>query len=514
MGDDWFPRPRSVADVEIVEPAELDASTFFELLTSPDAEEWRHKVGVVGRLDGSGKATTRLLAVRGWVLKTSVASPEPTREGLRERLELEIARGARAGVWHPSKRWALVGTAAGWLTVVACRELHTLRRVEPVEARVHAWTQMLALGMDVKLRTGLGLDLNPANFALDSELGGLFYLDEELYPGFGLQQVASAIVARIPEEPDAPEGTWREWGYQLHGALRISNAEREKIVEEALSYPLVEAYGGARIALLEGFRKGRDTVRPSPRKPTGGLVCVFADVHGNLPALEAVISAACENGATSFLFLGDAVGYGPHPRECVARLADLGCLAVRGNHDHAVATGQVDGYMNSLARACAEWTRDRLGPHEIAWLLGLPLEQRGDGWMAVHGAPRDPHRMRAYVYDLTFEDNLRHLRHEGVPLCFHGHTHVQLVHAELPSGPTKLAFVRYATLSPRTIHMVNPGSVGQPRDGDSRAAFALWDPASGRLELCRVPYRVELTLRDLARAGLPSELARRLALGN
>jgi diadenosine tetraphosphatase ApaH/serine/threonine PP2A family protein phosphatase len=443
-----------------------------------------------------------------------VVNPEPTSDGPRARLALEFANGERAGVWHPSKQWALVKTPVGWLTIVACRELRTLRRIEPLVARVHAWTQMLAMGMDAKRRTGLGLDLNPANFAFDSELGGLFYLDEEFYPAFGLQQIASAIVARIPEEPEAPEDTWREWGYLLHGALCISAAEREMIVEEALSYPLVETYGGARIALIEGFRKGRDTVRPGIGKPTNGLVCVLADVHGNLPALEAVISAACENGATSFLFLGDAVGYGPHPRECVARLAELGGVAVRGNHDHAVATGLVDAYMNTLARACAEWTRASLGPTELAWLLGLPLEHRGDGWMAVHGAPRDPHRLRAYVYDLTFEDNLKHLRGERVPLCFHGHTHVQLVHAELPGGPTKLPFARRTTLSPRNIHLVNPGSVGQPRDGDSRAAFALWDPLSGRLELCRVPYRVELTIRDLARAGLPPDLAKRLALGS
>src|SRR5690606_28591274 len=120
------------------------------------------------------------------------------------------------------------------------------------------------------------------------------------------------------------------------------------------------------------------------------------------------------------------------------RLAELPrAHLIRGNHDHAIAANRFELGMNSLARQCAEWTRQQLGAAELAWLAELPIEHVEEGWVAVHGAPRDPHRFLAYVYELTYEDNLRHLREHRIPLCFYGHTHVQLTHVELAGGPSK-----------------------------------------------------------------------------
>jgi diadenosine tetraphosphatase ApaH/serine/threonine PP2A family protein phosphatase len=510
---DWFPRPASVADVEVLGPGDLDAGRLFELLTVTDAEEWRHKVGVAGRADGSGKPSTRLLSVGGWVLKTDVAAPAPARAALRTHLLAQRARGLRAGVWHPSKQWSMAKTELGWLPVFACRQLRTLRTVEPLSARMDGWTRMIAMGLEVHARCGLGLDLNPANFALDDALMRLFYLDDELYETLGSHQLAVAIASRIPEEPDATdEVIWADWGRSLRRALPLSQSAKTALAESIVDYPHSQAFHGRRAALLAGLMEEPPAVLPERARPRGEIVCVLADVHGNLPALEAVLGAARERGATSYLFLGDAVGYGPHPRECVQVLAELGATLVGGNHDHAIATETFDAGMNRLARACAAWTRASLGPAELAWLAALPREHREDGWMAVHGAPRDPHRFLAYVYELTYEDNLRHLRDHGIALCFHGHTHVQMVHATLPSGPTKLP-ARDVDLPPGRPHLVNPGSVGQPRDGDPRAAYALWDRTRGHVLLERVAYCIDDTLRDIARADLPPELAARLRQG-
>lgn len=518
--ESWFPRPASVADVDPLDSSgALGARELFELLTSPDGEELRHKVGVAGRADGSGKPSTRLLAVRGWILKSNLAELEASRDVLKAKIVETRARGLGIGGWHHSKHWAMFRTERGWLPLGACRELATLRRPESIAERMHGWTRMIDMGLDIGARHGIGFDLNPANFAVEPDGARLYYLDDELYPTFELRNIASAIVARIPEEPESYESTWRGWGEALREVLDVrgvSRRDRDVIAEEILRYPLVEGCLGMREALLEGVRANPVTVRPpASTSSRRDLVCVLADVHANLPALEAVLAAAKAHGATSYLFLGDAVGYGPHPKACVERLAELGATSlVKGNHDHAIGSGRFDFGMNRLARACAEWTRDSLGPAELDWLDALPTEHVADGWMAVHGAPRDPHRFLAYVYDLTFEENLTHMGERGVELCFHGHTHLALIHIDLPTGPKKLSGVRDLDLGHRRVCLVNPGSVGQPRDGDQRAAFALWDRGARRVTLERVPYRIDRTLRDLERAQLPMELASRLTQGS
>jgi predicted phosphodiesterase len=492
-----------------VDAAGLDAEQLFELLTAESARELRHKVGVAGRADGSGKSSTRLLAVRGWILKTNLARASPLRQEVRARVLIDRALGLRAGAWHPNKHWAIVHTDAGWIPLSATPELRTLRSIEDRAARFAAWTRMLARGVEVHRDSGLGLDLNPANFGEEPGGAGLFYIDDELYPSLDLHQIASAIAARIPEEPGAACEEWRSWGLALQCALGIPREERAALAEEIVSYPLPERFWPQRDALVGGLDEEHTTWRPSAVHRRPDLVCVMADVHANLPALEAVIAAARQRGARRFLFLGDAVGYGPHPRECVRVLAELDAICVRGNHDQAIASGIFDLGMNRLARACAAWTRDRLQAAELDWLVQLPLEHVESGWMAVHGAPRDPYRFLAYVYELTYEDNLDHMEKQGLSLCFYGHTHLPLAHAKLPGGSRKIRS-REVIVSEPYPFLVNPGSVGQPRDGDPRASYALWEPGSGRVLIERVFYRMDLTLRDLGRHDLPAELAMRL----
>jgi diadenosine tetraphosphatase ApaH/serine/threonine PP2A family protein phosphatase len=514
----WFPRPASAADIEVLPPSgDLDAYALHELMTSSGAREQRHKVGVAGRTDGSGKASTRLLVSRGWLFKTNMDALAASRDALHERMREDRARGERAGAWHPTKHWASMRTAAGWLPLTACRELVTLRSFDDLDDRLRAWTEMLSLGIEVHRRSGLGLDLNPANFAVERGGSTLYYLDDELYPTLETRQIAFAIAARIPEEPDAFESTWRGFGREIRDMLdahAVGAAAVEHVVEEVLGYPLAEAFEPMRAALVSGLRTDRTTTPARAPVVSRDRICVLADVHANLPALQAVVAAARERGVERFLFLGDAVGYGPHPAECVDLLASLpDAIYVRGNHDHAIATGKLDAAMNRLALASAEWTRASLGAAHLAWLGSLPIEHRGEGWLAVHGAPRDPARFFAYVYDLTYEENLDQLGKEGVSLCFHGHTHVPVVHATSASGPAKLAGAGTVDLPKKRRHLVNPGSVGQPRDGDPRASFAIWDRETSQVSFERVGYDLSATVRDMERAGLPSELLTRLLRG-
>lgn len=245
------------------------------------------------------------------------------------------------------------------------------------------------------------------------------------------------------------------------------------------------------------------------------ITCVFSDVHSNLSALDAVLRDARGHGAKAYIFLGDAVGYGPEPARCIARLAELPrAICIRGNHDHAIASAYFEPGMNPLARECAVWTRSVLGEEDLAWLGTLPVDHEESDWLAVHGAPRDPRRLFAYVTDLTFDDDLRSLRERNLSLCFYGHTHVQETHSGFVAGAARFRGERPVTLSSDRTWLVNPGSVGQPRDGDPRAAYALWNRRTGELTPMRIAYDIEATTRALRHVHLPPRLEERLRIGH
>ncbi|HET7544745.1 MAG TPA: metallophosphoesterase family protein [Polyangiaceae bacterium] len=490
------------------------AREIFDFLTG-EGEEWSHKVGVAGRVDGSGKSSTRLLAVDGWVLKTDLTMGARSWDAAEAGHYPDRSLGFGARVWHPKKSWAVFRSGETYYPLTVCPRLFTLRSLAEVEVRLSSWLEMLRLALRVGRDTGIGLDLNPANFGREGHAGSLYYLDDEFYARCSEQQLSGAIAARIPEEPDIPDSRWRQWGAEL-GALLVpeSSFDFARLIDGVRDYPLTEQFYARRAALIEGMRSmSRETWRPNSGHARE-LVCVFGDVHANLPALEAVLAEAERLGATRHLFLGDVVGYGPHPKECVTRVAELPRVTlVKGNHDHGIGTGLLDGGMNSLARACGQWTIAQLSQTERDWLSALPLERREGDFLAVHGAPRDPSRLLAYVYELTFEDNLRWLIDHEIRVCFHGHSHVQTSYAELPAGPRRLPGELDAGPGSARAFLINPGSVGQPRDGDPRAAFGLFDPRHASWTPLRVAYPVERTLRDLARHELPSEAGRRLLAG-
>ena len=490
---------------------EWTAAALLALLGGP-ADEWRHKVGVAGPADGSAKPTTRLLAAGGFVLKTRVDHARDTPEAALATFGQARVRGRSARLWHPTKAWAAMRAGGQWYPLTACRELVTLRQLTGRPQRLAAWVEMLRVSADAWRFHGLGLDVNPANFAWEGSGSRLYYVDDELYERFDARTVAGAIAGRFAEEPEITAAEWAAWAGELYRALELTGFGWGHVAEELRLFPLTERWEGARRALL-GELEHAPAARA--RGGRGGeRVAVLADVHANLPALEAVLSDARAQGAAAFLFLGDAVGYGPHPRECVERLAELPQLvAVKGNHDHAVASGELELGMNRLARASASWTRSTLSAAHLAWLEALPPEHDGEGWLAVHGAPRDPRRFLAYVYELSYEDNLAHLRARGRSLCFHGHTHVQEAHAETAVGPARLSGARSYQPDPRRPWLVNPGSVGQPRDGDPRAAYALWNRKTGALAAVRVAYDVERTLVALRAAALDPDLVDRLRAG-
>ena len=243
---------------------------------------------------------------------------------------------------------------------------------------------------------------------------------------------------------------------------------------------------------------------------------VLSDIHGNLDALDAVLAALPGSRYDQVLVLGDLVGYGPDPNGVVERIRALAPVAaIRGNHDK-VAAGLEDGEsFNTVARSAVEWTVEALSPDHRAYLAGLPAGPVlvDDVLEICHGSTFDED---AYVFDEI--DALRALESARRPVCLFGHTHVALIFdrseeaIEIAAGPGDTDGV-HLTFAPGHRYLINPGSVGQPRDGDPRAAAAIVDTSPGTVELCRVSYDVEEAQRKTRLAGLPEMLARRLALG-
>lgn len=216
-------------------------------------------------------------------------------------------------------------------------------------------------------------------------------------------------------------------------------------------------------------------------------------------------------GADVLLCLGDVVGYGADPGPVVDMIAERAVAAVAGNHDFAT-TGRADlAWFNLHARRAAEWTAEQLGADHARYLAGLPLVAEHAGATMVHASPVDP---AGWPYLLDADDGYAAFRGFPTGLCFVGHSHLPAVWTLGPDGA--LAFRRGAgriALDPAARHIVNVGSVGQPRDGDPAAAYALWEPDGGALEIRRVPYDAEEARRRIHAAGLPRVLGDRLLAG-
>ena len=239
-------------------------------------------------------------------------------------------------------------------------------------------------------------------------------------------------------------------------------------------------------------------------------IAVLSDIHSNLHALEAVLADIVGEQPDELWCLGDVVGYGPRPNECVDRVREAASLSLCGNHDLAVL-GTIDiAEFSGDAGAAAMWTRGVLGEGQRDWLASLEPTAERDGVELFHGSPRDP----VWDYVLTDEIALASFDQTTAPLVLVGHSHValaiSLVNGELGGGLAPAA-TTVELNGPRWL--LNPGSVGQPRDGDPHAAWLLIDSGAGRATFRRVPYAVEQTQSEIYEEGLPLALAVRLTHG-
>jgi predicted phosphodiesterase len=237
---------------------------------------------------------------------------------------------------------------------------------------------------------------------------------------------------------------------------------------------------------------------------------IISDVHSNYPALQTVLSDAAPFDA--ILFLGDLVGYGPNPNECIERLQEFPLTAIVGNHDWGVI-GRADLYVfNSDARQALLWTQREIYPDNRSLLADLPTTVRIDDIMLAHGSPQEP--IWEYLVDsyaatesfMTHDFQLAMVGHTHLPLIFEWQASEEEAHLILPELETPIE------IGERRL-IINPGSVGQPRDGDPRASYVTLDTEEQTFEFHRVPYAVEITQERMRARGLPPRLIERLERG-
>ena len=235
---------------------------------------------------------------------------------------------------------------------------------------------------------------------------------------------------------------------------------------------------------------------------------VIADIHGNLEALQTVLQDIKEQGCTHHVCLGDVVGYGANPKECLDIVREMGMPCVKGNHDEYCSSEDALEGFNPHAAEAVHWTRRQLSAEDKAWLRDLKYSRMVNNFTIVHATLDAPHRW-GYVFDKLAAATSFTYQNTGV--CFFGHTHV-------PVAFMRDTVVRGGTYSKFKVdaakkYFVNVGAVGQPRDNNPKAAYVVYDMLEGTMELRRLDYNIAGAQAKIRAAGLPERLAERLEYG-
>ena len=238
---------------------------------------------------------------------------------------------------------------------------------------------------------------------------------------------------------------------------------------------------------------------------------IIADIHANLTAFEAVLEDMERRGGVDEIWcLGDIVGYGPDPHECIERLRQYNHVCVAGNHDWG-AIGKIStADFNPDAALACQWTAGQLNKKDVKYLEKLPLAIDKDTFKLVHGSPREP----IWEYVISASIARENFNFFQSPYCLVGHSHVPLVFREEDGSCTSSRLVDNIGLAVGESRLIlNPGGVGQPRDGDPRASYAIYDSETRIVKLHRIPYDVVATQDRMMEKGLPVRLAVRLQRG-
>ncbi|HHM06509.1 MAG TPA: metallophosphoesterase [Gammaproteobacteria bacterium] len=468
----------------------------------------------------TGRPTTHVLANDEHVVKLRL---EYRLDALAARrwIEQALARERTLGVHHPAKTWFLLEDPGGAPPLIAniTPRLQALNDGALFEGEaglsrlLDYFIRILSQYLDAAVQHDLCLDLGLSNFGVDRQ-GEIYYLDDDLYAWDQFNALTNYLAIFVRAQSALTVAAAREIGRFLrekidssfrdsHWSAAVAEQLRGAFVPEtrrAVLAALVEALYTQRAVAYRGGGRGR-------------LLALLADVHANAPALETVLTYLDQRDVGHGILLGDVVGYGPHPAQCIDLLKDLEWMdVVCGNHDYAVVQGGASSGMSALAAWGIDWTVGQLDAERKAWLAGLPLYLNDEQWLAVHGAPRDKTFFNAYVYHMTYRDNLDELAARDIRFCFHGHTHMPKVYLRRDGVDEESDDARQS-MTDYHHALVCPGSVGQARNGTVAAQFALLDTETWEIEFHTLGYAADSVVADMRSLHFPAQLIERTEQG-
>lgn len=552
----------------------LPALDGYQYWSSTDVRDaLKHPEVLSGNHAYAGRPATKLFVAEQCVVKLRTdfvfRDVDVKRKAIKTR-ELELP----LDIYHPSKTWFFARLDDEFVIGSISKKLTSLHRtinglIASDTAKVLGYFQQLFQLYFVTARDHeKRLDEGLSNFAFD-EHDQLFYVDDDFYAWDHFTSFVNVFVVWVRQLTEATLDFWEfvaellveslievfDSGHILqvvHAQFRSYtpiNATEKSIIEIVMQC-LVHQIKALSIALRQ--KENLDSKNPTPsidnpflnteEKPKqtsivipveeplntsvfdvnnplvklsafqADRIGVIADIHANAPALEKVLSELSKEGVQEILILGDLVGYGPHPNECLEILSSVNCLTIKGNHDHAAATGDFSRGFSRMARWAIEWTQSKLDPTYANWLAALEPLYFQDDWMAVHGAPIDKNFFYAYVYHMTYQANLDWLKENNLHFAFHGHSHIQANFACWSGSDGKIQTPEQ-NVNDYSQALFCPGSVGQPRGGDVRTEYAIFERSSGKIQFFNAEYDHLKTISDMRQLDFPQPLYSRLEEG-
>lgn len=471
----------------------------------------------------TGRPVTELITTDDCVIKFRTEYKLEESEA-RRFIEQAIKRERNIGIHHPDKTWFLIfnqGKSESNEVNIAniTPLLFPLHQHETILANrsAESYLDLIFRCIELYLTTASGheisIDLGLSNFGVNDN-DQVFYLDDDFYRWNNFQDLPEFLANLIRSFDFLDEHNIARLGTRIRTAiLTLFNDSHwlTVIAEELRSVFIPEQRETLRQALIESLY-ATETFHYQPRE-THDVIAIIADIHANAPALNTALKYLQQRNITHTLVLGDIVGYGPHPKQCIDMLdQDTGFSIIRGNHDHAVATGNAVAGATSLAGWTLNWTIENLDNQAKQWLAALPCYLQHENWLAVHGSPRDKTFFNGYVYQMNYTENLDELQSRNIPLCFHGHTHVQKIYYR-QRGVDDATDTDVAVLKNMSHALLCPGSIGQPRSGKPGVELAIINTETLELEFQRLSYDMEQTINDMTRYNFPPGLMDRLRSG-
>ncbi len=237
---------------------------------------------------------------------------------------------------------------------------------------------------------------------------------------------------------------------------------------------------------------------------------IISDIHSNLEALQAILDSARKQHVDEYICLGDIVGYGANPNECIDIMRNLTGKFVAGNHDFGVCGLANIAHFNNAAIKAIEWTKTVMVPEHIAFLKSLPLLLNHNNKLFVHATPSYPD---SWAYILSMNDAIREFGFFDNWLCFVGHSHQPVTFTINQEHKIGSSIDNSFACTEKKRYIINAGSVGQPRDGNPESSYVIFDTALNKITFFRIPYDIKMCQEKILNAGLPSFLAQRLEIG-